>query len=139
MRPKKPHWNRQRSIKSYGNLVEARAREKYNLDPYFAEIEPGVRADAITQDGRPVEIKATAKNRAGGRHPRFRMWEDQTEALVKNDGLYVFAVYTMRRDGVRIDRMRCVEAHVVHERVEYYAPTAPRWKPQADVRADRLV
>lgn len=139
MRKKKENWNRQRSIKSYGNLVEARARDIYNLEPYFGEIESGVRADAKTQDGRPVEIKATASNRAGGRHPRFRLWKDQTEALVRNNGLYVFALYQMRKRGVAIKKIRIVEASVVYDRVEYYAPTGPRWQPQADVRADRLL
>ncbi len=46
MRPKKPHWNRQRSIKSYGNIIEARQIDS----PGLSETEGFAKVGESTND-----------------------------------------------------------------------------------------
>lgn len=50
--------------------------------------------DALTRDGRPVEIKATRRTYVNGRTGRFRVREDQHNRLCRHNGTYIFVLYS---------------------------------------------
>jgi hypothetical protein len=95
--------------------------------------------DAVEpSNGQPVEIKAVASNRRGGRanQTRFKIWRDQHEALEQAGGYYVFVVYRLRSDGIRVQHSRSVRARSIN--VEWYGNTQPRGQEQAEIPASEL-
>lgn len=127
-----------RSPGFYGAKVEDWVLRRYDLKRSYARVN-GVRMDAIEpSNGQPVEIKAVASNRRGGRadQTRFKVWRDEHEALSKAGGYYVFVVYRLRSDGIRVQNSRSVRASSVS--IGWYGDTKPRGKEQAEIPASEL-
>ena len=89
----------------YGALAERAARERYRLDP-----EHDGHHDAVTQDGRPVEIKSAMTNRNSGRQGRFRIFKQYHQRLERAGGCYVFVAYRRAGQGISVVRMRSAAA-----------------------------
>jgi len=127
-----------RSPGYYGAKVEDWVLDRYGLERSYEPVN-GVRMDAVVPDnGQPVEIKAVASNRKGGRanEIRFKVWRDQHAALKKSDGYYVFAVYRLRSDGIRVENSRSVRANSIS--IDWYGETVPRGREQAEIPAREL-
>lgn len=123
-----------RSPGYYGAAVEKAVVERYGLTRTYREVgDSGVRMDAVTDDGQPVEIKAVAINRSGGRASgvTWKIWRDQHETLERTGGFYVFVLYRMQSDGIQILDMRSVRAGDI--RVDWYGETQPRGSEQAEI------
>ena len=88
----------------YGALAEKVARERYDLEAAHDSWH-----DAVTDDGRPVEVKAAMLNRARG-VPRFRIFERYHRRLVRESGLYVFVAYRAAGRGIQPRAVRSLEA-----------------------------
>ena len=119
----------------YGARVEEWVLQRYGLERNYQEMH-GVHMDAVEpENGQPVEIKAVASNRKGGRDDgvRFKIWRDQHAALQKENGYYVFVKYRLRSDGIRVENSRSVRAESID--VDWYGETVPRGSEQAEVRA----
>lgn len=121
----------------YGARVEVWVTDRYDLDRTFPTVR-GNKFDAETADGRPVEIKAVAANRRGGRanSVSVKVWQDQHESLRDAGGYYVFVLYEMIPSGVGIIEHRSVRAADI--RPEWYGRTEPRGEKQAEIPAKRL-
>ena len=96
--------NRSSNAAHYGRLAEEAARARYNL-----ESEHTSWYDAVTTDGRPCETKAAMLNRARGKG-RFRVFEEYHRKLEAEGGLYVFVAYEAAGRGIRVQKMRAVDA-----------------------------
>ena len=107
--------NRSQQASRFGKLVEIKAAERYGLVLDHSEVQ-GVRRDARTSDGRPVDIKGAMSNRKSG-PGRFRLWKDQHDMLTAESGDYVFVRYQGREAGIAIHGMKRVEASDI--RVEW--------------------
>lgn len=127
-----------RSPGYYGARVEEWVLGTYGLERSYEPVN-GVRMDAVNpENGQPVEIKAVASNRRGGRanEVRFKVWRDQHEALEAAGGYYVFVVYRLRSDGIRVQHARSVRASSID--VEWYGETVPRGREQAEIPSWKL-
>lgn len=126
-----------RSPGYYGAKVEEWVLNRYNLERSYEHVN-GVSMDAKTEDGQPVEIKAVASNRRGGRanEVRFKVWRDQHEALKRASGVYVFVVYRLRKDGIRVSNSRSIRASALS--IQWYGETVPRGEEQAEIPAHEL-
>lgn len=126
-----------RSPGYYGAKVEEWVLRTYGLERNYEPVN-GVSMDAVTEGGTPVEIKAVASNRKGGRanETRFKLWRDQHKALKRAGGCYVFVVYLLRSDGIRVQHARSVRASSIS--VEWYGETVPRGREQAELPARKL-
>jgi len=111
----------------YGALVERAARERYGLDADHT-----AHHDARTSDGRPVETKAAMLNRKRGAG-RFRIFEEPHRRLVAEEGLYVFAAYRAVGRGLRVEKMRTVDAIALGERLEFYGAGGHRDSRQVKI------
>lgn len=122
----------------YGALVEEWVLQRYGLERDYSEMH-GVHMDArVPENGQPIEIKAVASNRKGGRAEgvRFKIWRDQHRALKKTGGYYVFVKYRLRSDGIRVENSRSVRTSSIN--VEWYGNTVPRGSEQAEIRASEI-
>ncbi|WP_267162959.1 hypothetical protein [Halovenus salina] len=127
-----------RSPGFYGARVESWVLDHYDLERNYDEIH-GARMDAeVPENGQPVEIKAVARNRRGGRadQSRFKIWRDQHAALAKANGYYVFVVYQLQADGIRVTNSRSVRAGSLN--IDWYGETQPRGTEQAELPASEL-
>lgn len=126
-----------RSPGFYGAKVEDWVLDHYGLDRDYSSID-GAHMDAINDRGNPVEIKAVARNREGGRATgvRFKIWRDQHRALERNNGSYVFVLYCLRSNGISVLKSRSVAASNIS--VEWYGVTQPRGAEQAELRAEQI-
>ena len=126
-----------RSPGYYGAKVEEWVLQKYGLERSYEHVN-GVSMDAVTEDGTPVEIKAVACNRRGGRanEVRFKVWRDQHEALKRASGVYVFVTYLLRKDGIRVRNSRSVRSSSLS--IQWYGETVPRGEEQAEIPAHEL-
>lgn len=119
----------------YGAEIEAWVVDKYDLERTYQEVE-GVRLDALEPEtGRPVEIKAVGRNRAGGRatESQFKIWKDQHDAVSRASGYYVFVLYDLLESGVAVLDSRAVRAGAVSP--DWYGETEPRGHRQAELPA----
>jgi len=122
----------------YGARVEEWVLQRYGLERDYSEMH-GVHMDGCEpESGRPVEIKAVASNRKGGRADgvRFKIWRDQHAALKRENGFYVFVLYRLRSDGIRVQNSRSVRAESID--VDWYGETVPRGSEQAEIRASDI-
>lgn len=98
--------SRRRSI---GSLIEARIAERYNLT-----LDHSGRADARYENGTPVEVKAAMrrkKNGRGGYRPGvFKLFRGPHSWVLDRSGYYIFCVYVIRSDQVRIKATKRVPA-----------------------------
>jgi hypothetical protein len=117
--------NRSRKAARYGRLAEEAARARYDL-----ESEHTSWYDAIAPDGRPVETKAAMLNRARGKG-RFRVFENYHRRLQEAGGLYVFVAYEAAGRGIRVQKMRAVEASNLN--LEFYGAGGHRSSRQAKI------
>lgn len=93
-----------------GARVEAQIRERRS---YERPDEPRPWMDAVSETGRPVEIKAAQRERSDGSEGRFRIFREPHRRLAQSDGLYVFAVYRVRGTGAQILDTTAVSARSV--------------------------
>jgi hypothetical protein len=100
--------SRSQQASRFGALVEAKAADRYGLDLDHSEVR-GVRVDARTKDGAPVDVKGAMSNRKTG-PGRFRLWKDQHDVLTATAGVYVFVWYQGEKDGIRVHKMRSLSA-----------------------------
>lgn len=122
----------------YGAAVETWVVERYDLDRTYQRVR-GVKMDAVEpSSGRPVEIKAVARNRHGGRASgvSFKIWRDQHRALAAADGYYVFVEYDLLADGVGVRNHRAVRSGAIAP--DWYGETQPRGEQQAEIPAREL-
>ncbi|WP_436934993.1 hypothetical protein [Halovenus marina] len=122
----------------YGAKVEAWVLDEYGLERSYEPVN-GVRMDAIDPDSEtPVEIKAVARNRRGGRpdETRFKVWRDQHESLKRADGCYVFVEYQLRSNGIAVHHSRALRASAIS--INWYGTTQPRGQEQAEIPARQL-
>jgi len=122
----------------YGAKVEDWVLDHYGLERSYEPIN-GARMDAVVpENGQPVEIKAVALNRKGGRttQTRFKIWRDQHSALKKENGYYVFVAYRMRSDGISVMDSRSLRAGSLN--IDWYGDTVPRGSEQAELPARKL-
>jgi len=122
----------------YGARVEEWVLQCYGLERDYSEMH-GVHMDAVVpENGQPVEIKAVASNRKGGRADgvRFKIWRDQHAALKEENGYYVFVQYRLQSNGVRVENSRSVRAESIS--VFWYGETVPRGSEQAELRASQV-
>jgi len=122
----------------YGARVEEWVLQRYGLERDYSEMH-GVHMDAVVpENGQPVEIKAVASNRKGGRAKgvRFKIWRDQHEALKRETGYYVFVKYRLRSNGIRVENSRSVRAESIN--VNWYSKTRPRGSEQAELRVKQV-
>jgi len=122
----------------YGAAVETWVIERYDLDRTYRRVR-GVKMDAVEPEtGRPVEIKAVAANRHGGRASgvSFKIWRDQHTALAAADGYYVFVEYELLSDGIGVRNHRAVRSDAVS--ADWYGETQPRGEQQAEILARQL-
>jgi hypothetical protein len=119
------HTNRSKKAARYGRLAEEAARSRYGL-----ESEHTSWYDATTSDGRPVETKAAMLNRARGKG-RFRVFEAYHRKLESAGGLYVFVAYEAAGRGIRVRKMRSVEASSMN--LEFYGAGGHRDSRQAKI------
>jgi len=126
-----------RSPGYYGARVEEWVLGRYQLERDYSEVDEA-HMDAVDPDGRPVEIKAVARNREGGRATgvRFKIWRDQHKALKNHNGSYVFVLYCLRSDGITVLNSRSVRASNIS--VRWYGKTKPRGEEQAEIRAREI-
>lgn len=82
---------------SYGDLVE-----EWACDNLFLERESETHYDAVMANGTRVQIKGAMRWVKNGHQPngerrrcrgRFKLWENDHEALTEDDGLYLLVVY----------------------------------------------
>ncbi|ELZ94891.1 hypothetical protein C440_07442 [Haloferax mucosum ATCC BAA-1512] len=123
--------NRSKKAARYGALAERAARERYGL-----EMEHTSWYDAKTSDGTPVEIKAAMLNRASGKTGRFRVFKRYHKKLIDEGGVYVFVCYTARGRGIRIARMRTVDASCL--RLKFYGAGGHRESNQAKIPPEKI-
>jgi len=122
----------------YGAKVETYVLEKYGLEREYSEVN-GSRLDAVEPEtGRPVEIKAVARNRKGGRadQTRFKVWRDQHSALKRANGYYVFVEYQLRSEGIAVHQSRSVRVSSIS--INWYGSTVPRGSEQAEIPATEI-
>lgn len=122
----------------YGAKVEDWVLETYGLEREYKEVH-GARMDAVEPEtGRPVEIKAVASNRKGGRpdEVRFKIWRDQHAGLKRTNGYYVFVLYRLQPNGITVQNSRSVRAGDID--VDWYGNTVPRGSEQAELPASQL-
>jgi hypothetical protein len=119
------HTNRSKKAARYGRLAEEAARSRYGL-----ESEHTSWYDATTSDGRPVETKAAMLNRARGKG-RFRVFEAYHRKLESAGGLYVFVAYEAAGRGIRVWKMRSVEASSMN--LEFYGAGGHRDSRQCKI------
>jgi hypothetical protein len=115
-----------KSAARFGALAERKARERYDLEDDHSPWH-----DARAADGRPVEIKAAMLNRSSGKRGRFRIFEKYHSRLVEEGGIYVFVAYRAVGRGIRIERMKSVEADSV--RASFYGAGGHRGSRQVKV------
>ena len=123
----------------YGARVEEWVLQRYGLERDYSEIH-GVHMDAVVpENGQPVEIKAVASNRKGGRvnEVRFKIWRDQHRALNQENGYYIFVKYRLGSEGIRVEESRSVRANSIE--VEWYGDTVPRGSEQAEIVAAQIL
>lgn len=97
--------NRSRKAAHYGRLVEEAAAKKYDLD-----LEHTSWFDARAADGTPVECKGAMLNRRDGKTGRFRVFERYHQQLEADGGAYVFVGYLAHGRGIRVKKIRSLEA-----------------------------
>lgn len=122
----------------YGAKVEAWVLDEYELERSYEPVN-GVRMDAIEPESEtPVEIKAVARNRRGGRpdETRFKVWRDQHSTLDQVDGYYVFVEYQLRSSGIAVHHSRALPASAIS--INWYGTTQPRGQEQAEIPARQL-
>jgi hypothetical protein len=122
----------------YGAKVEAWVLDHYGLERSYEPVH-GTKMDAVEpNNGQPVEIKAVALNRKGGRatESRFKIWRDQHSALDRAGGYYVFVAYYLRSEGVAVVDSRSVRAGSLS--IDWYGDTEPRGSEQAEIPARKL-
>jgi len=122
----------------YGAAVEGWVVERYDLDRTYKRVR-GVKMDAVEPEtGRPVEIKAVARNRRGGRASgvSFKIWRDQHRALAEVGGYYVFVEYDLLSDGIGVRNHRAIRSGAVT--ADWYGETQPRGEQQAEIPAREL-
>ena len=122
----------------YGARVEDWVLQRYDLERNYDEID-GARLDAVTpENGQPVEIKAVALNRKGGRanQTRFKIWRDQHRVLKEYNGYYVFVAYYLRSSSIMVRHSRSLRARSLS--IDWYGDTVPRGSEQAELPARRL-
>jgi hypothetical protein len=117
----------------YGAAVETWVVERYDLDRTYRRVR-GVKMDAVEpSSGRPVEIKAVARNRHGGRASgvSFKIWRDQHRALAETGGYYVFVEYDLLSDGIGVRNHRAIRSSAVN--ADWCGETQPRGEQQAEI------
>lgn len=122
----------------YGAKVEEWVLDHYELERSYDRVN-GVRMDAVEpSNGQPVEIKAVALNRKGGRatQTRFKIWRDQHDALQEAGGYYVFVAYYLRSDSIAVQKSRSIRASSLS--IDWYGDTVPRGSEQAELPARQL-
>jgi hypothetical protein len=122
----------------YGAKVEDWVLDHYGLERSYEPVN-GARMDAVVpENGQPVEIKAVALNRKGGRRneTRFKIWRDQHDALDDAGGYYVFVAYYLRSKGIAVQDARSLQAESL--KIDWYGDTVPRGSEQAEIPARRL-
>jgi hypothetical protein len=62
---------------------------------------------------------------------------DQHAALKKAGGYYVFVVYRLQSDGIRVTHSRSIRASSLS--IDWYGETVPRGREQAELPASELV
>lgn len=115
-----------KSAARFGALAERKARERYDLEPDHSPWN-----DARTEDGEPVEIKATMLNRSSGQRGRFRIFEDYHRRLESADGIYIFVAYRAAGRGIQIARMKSVRAENI--KVDWYGAGGHRQSRQCKI------
>jgi len=122
----------------WGAAVEDWVIQTYDLERTYETVE-GVRLDAKTSTGRPVEIKAVSSNRRGGRSETvsFKIWQDQHETVESTGGLYVFVSYEILPAG-RIGIKDHIGIPASDLDPEWYGRTEPRGEPQAEIKTQSL-
>ena len=127
--------NRSKKAAHYGALAERAARQRYSLEPSHSSWQ-----DAETNDGRPVEVKSAMMNRRSGKIGRFRVFEDYHARLCREDGLYVFVLYSATGGagggGIRVRNMRSVEASSL--RLQFYGAGGHRDSEQVKIHPRRI-
>jgi len=119
----------------YGARVEAKARERYGLEP-----EHDAWHDAIRSTGEPVEIKAAMHRRGDGSPGRFRIFRDYHEQLARADGWYCFGAYRPRGTGVEIVAMTMTRARALRLGTDvWYGAGGHRDSEQVKLRIDRVL
>ena len=84
----------------------------------------------MTTDGRPCETKAAMLNRARGKG-RFRVFEEYHRKLEAEGGLYVFVAYEAAGRGIRVQKMRAVDASDLN--LEFYGAGGHRSSRQCKI------
>lgn len=122
----------------WGAKVEDWVIRKYDLERTYETVE-GVRLDAVTSNGRPVEIKAVSSNRRGGRSKTvsFKIWKDQHGVIESTGGLYVFVSYEILPAG-RIGINDHIGVPASELNPEWYGRTQPRGERQAELKTQSL-
>jgi hypothetical protein len=122
----------------YGAAVEDWVLDHYGLERSYEPVN-GARMDAVVpENGQPVEIKAVALNRKGGRRneTRFKIWRDQHDALDRAGGYYVFVAYYLRSEGIAVQDAQSLRAESLN--IDWYGDTVPRGSEQAELPARQL-
>ena len=122
----------------YGAAVEDWVLDHYGLERSYDELD-GARLDAVEPtNGQPVEIKAVALNRKGGRanQVRFKIWRDQHSVLKSHNGYYVFVAYYLQPSSIAVQHSRSLRASSLS--INWYGDTVPRGSEQAEIRASTL-
>lgn len=122
----------------YGAKVEDWVLDHYGLERSYEPV-GGVKMDAKEpNNGQPVEIKAVALNRKGGRatETRYKIWRDQHDALERAGGYYIFVAYYLRSDSIAVQDSRSVRSQSLN--IDWFGETVPRGSEQAELPAWRV-
>ena len=111
-----------RSPGYYGARVEEWVLRTYGLVRSYEPVN-GVRMDAVNpENGQPVEIKAVASNRRGGRanEVRFKIWRDQHDALVRSLSSGTARPYLGGENRLSYPRGNCSAERTQHKAATSY-------------------